>query len=445
MAIKKLTTDDFIKKAKEIHGDKYDYSKVKYIDYNTKVCIICSEHGEFWQKPNVHLQGGGCQICASISRKIKRSLNTTEFIKKAKEIHGDKYDYSKVEYLNNRTKICIICPTHGEFCQTPLGHLHGNGCLQCAIENRTEKENFIDKAKKLYGDKYDYSKVEYVNSKTKVCIICPEHGEFWITPNNFLRGHNCNGKHTNKLTLEEFNKRAKEIHGDKYDYSKVDYKNIDSKICIICPEHGEFWQVPANHLRGKGCPKCSKSALKDNISFINEVKEIHGDKYDYSKVNYKGNKTKVCIICPEHGEFWQTPSSHLNGNGCPSCNNSILENEIFKQLKNNNFEFIREKTFKWLKNGKGQQRLDFFLTDYNIAIECQGEQHFNVNNFFGGIKGLLSTQYRDYLKYEKCKTHKIKLIYYIPYEYEKYENAFYEDKKCFKQSEELIKFIKENV
>ena len=166
-------------------------------------------------------------------------------------------------------------------------------------------------------------------------------------------------------------------------------------------------------LRGKGCPKCSKSALKDNISFINEVKEIHGDKYDYSKVNYKGNKTKVCIICPEHGEFWQTPSSHLNGNGCPSCNNSILENEIFKQLKNNNFEFIREKTFKWLKNGKGQQRLDFFLTDYNIAIECQGEQHFNVNNFFGGIKGLLSTQYRDYLKYEKCKTHKIKLIYYL--------------------------------
>ena len=445
MGRKRLTTEKFIEKAREIHGDKYDYSKVKYVDYNTKVCIICPVHGEFQQKPNSHLQGCGCQKCSSLLRDNENRLTTDEFIKRAREIHGDKYGYSKFIYNGYDVKSCIICPEHGEFWQRPQGHLHGSGCPLCANERRRGNKEFIDKAKTIYGDKYDYSKVNYVNSKTKVCIICPEHGEFWITPNNFLRGHNCNGKTTSKLTTDDFIKRAKEIHKNKYDYTKVKYVNSRTKVCIICPEHGEFWQTPYNHVRGKGCPMCSVNALKTKESFIKKATEVHYNKYDYSKLDYRGNKKKVCIICPEHGEFWQSPSYHLSGGGCPSCNNSALENEIFKSLKNNNFNFVREKTFKWLKNGKGQQRLDFYLVDYNIAIECQGEQHFKVNSFFGGIEGLLSTQYRDYVKYEKCKKHKINILYYIPYDYEEYRNIFYEDKFCFKNNVELINFVKENV
>ena len=131
-----------------------------------------------------------------------------------------------------------------------------------------------------------------------------------------------------KLTTENFIERANKIHGNKYDYSKVKYVNNSTKICIICPEHGEFWQTPSNHLAGKGCIKCRHVKVgnirrKTLKSFIDEAKSIHGNKYDYSKMDYITAEKKVCIICPEHGEFWQNPSSHLNGAGCPKCNGGI--------------------------------------------------------------------------------------------------------------------------
>ena len=128
------------------------------------------------------------------------------------------------------------------------------------------------------------------------------------------------------LTTESFIEKAKKVHGDKYDYSKVEYKNCKTKVCIICPKHGEFWQEARQHLSGRGCPECKRkkcgSSQKSNIKdFINKAKEVHGNKYDYSKVEYKNSKTKVCIICPEHGEFWQRPYVHLLGQGCPKCGN----------------------------------------------------------------------------------------------------------------------------
>ena len=127
--MKKLSTEEWIQKAKKVHGDKYDYSKVKYYNAHTKVCIICPIHGEFWQTPASHLMGNACPKCGG-----KTKLNTDKFIHRAKEIHGDKYDYSKVEYINATTKVCIICPIHGEFWQTPAKHLSGKGCKKCGIE-----------------------------------------------------------------------------------------------------------------------------------------------------------------------------------------------------------------------------------------------------------------------------------------------------------------------
>ena len=314
---KKMTTEEFIRRAKEVHGDKYDYSKAEYVNNSTKICIICPEHGEFWQTPANHLQGKGCEKCV----RPNSGLTTEEFIRKAKEVHGDKYDYSKVEYVNGQTKLCIICPQHGEFWQKPLDHLKGNGCPRCIGRGQTI-EDFLKKAKEVHGDKYDYSKVKYVNQSTKLCIICPQHGEFWQKPLDHLNGKGCpkcGGRV--QLTTEEFIKKAREIHGDKYDYSRTEYVNAKTAVCIICPIHGEFWQMPYNHLSGKGCLKCGGRNQLTTEEFICKAKEIHGDKYDYSKVKYVNITTKVCIICPKHGEFWQRPSHHLIGKGCRKCAN----------------------------------------------------------------------------------------------------------------------------
>lgn len=190
---------------------------------------------------------------------------------------------------------------------------------------------FVSEAKKVHGDKYDYSNVQYNGSKSKVEIICQVHGSFWQQPTSHLSGIGCpkcgriNASNKNKLTNEEFIAKARQVHGDYYDYSKVDYVNIKNKVCIICPVHGEFWQQANSHLNGEGCVKCSyvyrgKLQSLTTDEFIRRAKEIHGNKYDYSKVEYINYTTKVCIICPIHGEFWQTPSGHINAKqGCQKC------------------------------------------------------------------------------------------------------------------------------
>jgi len=278
------------------------------------------------------------------------------------------------------------------------------------------KEIFIEKAKNVHGNKYDYSKVEYIDNKTKVCIICPEHGEFWQRPDNHLHGAGCYkcgrnimGKKQTKNT-EMFINESRKIHGDKYDYSKVKYISCFEKVCIICPEHGEFWQRPANHLQGQECPLCSKP-VHDTDTFIKEANKVHGNKYEYSKAEYSYNKTKVCIICPEHGEFWQTPHAHLNGQGCPYCKESKLEKEIENLLTENKIHFIkqcRKDTLEWI----GRLSLDFYLPEYKVAIECQGRQHFEIDEYFGGNNGFKLQIERDNEKYVKCKNNGVKLLYY---------------------------------
>nr|DAK04438.1 MAG TPA: restriction enzyme [Bacteriophage sp.] len=413
---KTSTKEDFIKKAREIHGQKYDYSKVEYVNNKTKVCINCREHGEFWQVPSNHIQGNNCPECAKIARSDSRRLSKEDFIKKAREKHKDKYDYSKVNYVNCETKVCIICtePEHGEFWQIPSSHLNGNGCPKCGGCYVQTKEEFIIKAKEIHGDKYDYSKVEYVNNKTKVCINCREHGEFWQTPNAHLSGQGCSkcsGKYS--PTKEEWIASARKVHGDKYDYSKVDYVNNATKVCIICPEHGVFKQAPYNHTQGQGCPTCGQIVRSDSnryslSDFIAEARKIHCDKYDYSKVDYVNSKTKVCIICPEHGKFLQVPSQHLIGQGCPKCNLSHLERSVMNYLDEHGFTYDYQKRFDWL----GRQSLDFYLPDYNVGIECQGGQHFFPVERFGGDKAFKNTLERDKRKKALCEEHDIKLLYF---------------------------------
>ena len=312
----RLTTEKFIQKAKAVHEDRYDYSKVEYVDYKTEVTIICPDHGDFPQVPTYHLAGNGCQDCGGT-----RKLTPEKFIEKAKAIHGDRYDYSQVQYVNNSTEVTIICRDHGPFQQRPIKHLIGRGCDDCGGTKKLTTDTFIEKAKAVHGDRYDYSQVKYVDNKTDVTIICRDHGPFPQAPNSHLSGRGCGDCAENKpLTTETFIEKVKLVHGNRYDYSCVNYVNNSTKVTIICPDHGPFPQTPAIHLRGGACDDCAGNKPLTTKTFVEKAKAVHGNRYDYSQVAYVSTHTEVTIICPDHGDFPQIPYSHIYiETGCPDC------------------------------------------------------------------------------------------------------------------------------
>lgn len=317
---KKLTQEEFIEKAKLKHGDKYDYSNMIYINANLKVKIICKEHGEFEQRAYNHLTKG-CIKCYFNSRKS----NTIDFIKKSVDIHGDKYDYSLVNYSSCTKKVIIICKYHGKFLQTPNNHLNKQGCYKC--KNNLQKSNlddFIKKSVDIHGDKYDYSKVNYVNIRTDVIIICKKHGEFLQKPTKHMNGQGCMKCKIDKntLTTDEFIQKSIDIHGDKYDYSSVDYKYTNRKVIIICKEHGTFLQTPMTHLRGTGCPKCgSKFGIMENkwldsFNIKKEYRQIRIGRYTVD-----GYDPVTNTIYEFNGDFWH---------GNPNRYDSSALNKVIK-------------------------------------------------------------------------------------------------------------------
>ena len=190
---------------------------------------------------------------------------------------------------------------------------------------------FKEKASKIHDGKYNYDLVNYTKARDKVIIICPEHGEFTKTPNKHLAGQGCPDcarKRTGALltkSFDDFLAKANELHSKKYTYLKETYTNSKEKMTIICPVHGEFLMGPDKHLnRGSGCPECAKLLVgnanrKSTDAFLLDAKVAHGDRYDYSKVVYHDARTNITIICPEHGEFEQTPGNHLSGKGFRHC------------------------------------------------------------------------------------------------------------------------------
>lgn len=269
-------------------------------------------------------------------------LNTEEYVKRAIEFHGNKYDYSKVNYTGFHDSIVIICPKHGEFSQRASDHLR-YGCKKCGIERskngtRSTKEKFVSKANVAHNNKYDYSKINYVNSKTK--------------------------------------------------------------ITIICPIHGEFEQTPTKHLYS-GCRKCAGNVKYTTTEFVDAANKIHSNKYDYGLVRYENITTKVLIKCDEHGVFKQTPHHHLSGKGCPTCNSSSVGERIIKEfLDENGIKYEREKTFKGCKYKK-LLRFDFYVPKINLVVEYDGPQHFKSVSKFGS-DNLIMTQRRDKIKNEYC-------------------------------------------
>ena len=241
---------------------------------------------------------------------------------------------------------------------------------------------FISKAYKIHKNRYDYSKVNYINAKTKITIICREHGDFQQTPSNHLSNYNCQKCAKNfQLDTDSFIEKAINIHNDKYDYSKVNYINADTQIIIICREHGEFTQIPDFHINRKcGCPKCANNKV-DLSDFIKRANKMHGNKYDYSKVEYVNNRKHVIIICKKHGEFYQTPDIHINHNcGCPNCINKT-EYKFYEKIKEIYPTIKRQYKVEWCKN-KLCLPFDFAIEELKIIIELDGEQHFTqVSNW----------------------------------------------------------------
>jgi len=281
-------------------------------------------------------------------------------------------------------------------------------------KNRTTEE-FINIAKSIHGDKYDYSKASYINQKSKVTLICPTHGEFVIEAryhilDNKIGCKKCSIDLKRNANKEVFIKKASEIHRSKYDYSLIDYKNSKSKVKIICPNHGVFEQTPGGHLVG-GCLKCglkktSESHVYDTGEFIKKSTLTHGNKYDYSKVNYKKSNLKITIICHKHGDFTQKPNNHIQGKGCPKCRRSLGEETIDKFLMSKGVKFEVQKTFDGCKN-KRKLRFDFYLTEKNVCIEYHGDQHYNPKNHIGGQEGYDYITKNDKIKKEFCKKNNI--------------------------------------
>ena len=436
----KYTTEEIVKQFKLKHGNKFNYSKVKYVNAKTKVTIICKEHGDFEQSPDKHKRGNrcplcsgkgktpemsikefnrvfsdtydyslsvfktsvdkieiicsihgsffktpekhrigqGCQKCAEILRVSKRKSNITDVINEFEKSHGNYFDYNKVEYVTTDTKVIITCPAHGDFKQTPAKHISGKGCPKCSGRNLTEKDILL-LFRNTHGDKYHYEFSEDLSIKAKVRISCPKHGVFLQTIDSHKHGSGCTQCGIEKNTdlkrrdISELISKFRTIHGDEYDYSKVDYSSMHGKIEIGCPVHGPFFQMPSGHLSGKGCHKCAGRGLSVK-EYIIRYKEVHGNRYDYSKIKTIDKvKDKIEIGCKVHGVFRQTADSHFQGVGCPFC---TLTPQSKQELMIN---FELQQFFPKI-NPRGYKTrvdgklwsIDIYLPSVNLGIEFDG-------------------------------------------------------------------------
>jgi hypothetical protein len=365
--MKKL--NNFLSKAKVIHGDKYDYSLVDYTNNKSGVTIVCPIHGDFKQTPDKHINAKqGCPRCSP-----NHKLTLNDFIKISNSTHNNTYDYSKSIYINANTNIEIICSKHGPYYQRASVHMSGGGCPKCIGWNKNN-DDVIQSLIEIHGDKYDYSKSKYINANSPIRINCKEHGIFEQTYNTHKNGHGCPKCAGRNKTTHDFIEQSKIIHGDKYDYGQINYSKSSDKILITCLIHGNFRQTPANHLQGQGCPKCKGVSIiekktKTKEQFIEEAKIIHGDKYDYSNIEYIHCKNKIKIMCSLHGYFEQVPDSHLQGCGCPKCGLTFdkLEGQIREFITNLDIKIIEKD-----RNIINPLELDIFIPTHNIAIELNG-------------------------------------------------------------------------
>lgn len=406
---------------------------------------------------------------------MKKKYTNDKLLKLYKEKDGDIIDYSQIDFNNcdEKGRIKFICPKHGEYWQRPYAHIT-KGCKKCAMEALFERQrlrtielgkNFIKLAKEQFKDLFSYDKTleTYKGGKHKCTVHCNKHNiDFEVYPISHLRKNGCCPMCESERKRERL-KKGIEAHIDdfnriynfKYDYTKFRelgyYKNQSDIITVICPLHGEFKISIKSHKRGLECPICTKERVKNERmltfeEFVKRANDVHKHKYIYNE--YNGQFQKMNIWCPNtyangevHGYFSQTAHNHLAGNGCPKCKKSKLEEEVLIALQTKKITCEHFKTFQWL----GRQSIDVFLPNYNIAIECQGIQHFKPIQFGGIDIGKAEHLFninigRDIKKKKLCFENNIKLVYFLDEKNAKYLN---EDDIYFTNVEELINYILE--
>ena len=365
---KRLTLEDFISRSQEVHGNRYDYSRVVYLDARTKVIIICHTHGRYEQAPHKHMSGQGCHRCSGCGKKT-----TEEFIEDAQSVHGNRYDYSMVKYTGAHNGVDIICNTHGPFSILPANHTNQkSGCPTCSGNVAKTTNEFIKDARLVHGDRYDYSMVKYTMSSGYVDVVCKSHGVFGIIAHNHLSGHGCKAcavdanADVRRITRDDFITRANRVHDGYYDYDGIiDITGARNKVLIGCPTHGEFVQIPDKHLSGQGCPRCSHRISRPSIEWLDslgipddpEHREVGGLVGRYIADGYDPETNTVYEF---HGDYWH---------GNPQIYESSDINPTTKTTYGQLYQKTIEKKSKF--TAQGFAYVEIWETDWQSMINCR--------------------------------------------------------------------------
>lgn len=399
--MRKLTQEQAVGDFKKKHGERYDYSRVVYVNAKVHVIIGCPKHGWFEQAPTSHRDGKGCSKCGHFVSSQKQTTHPKKLIEDFIAVHGNRYDYSRVDASSQ--KIVIGCKEHGWFEQDKHEHKIGSGCSKCGTLSRIAKRRcnppkykprrniakLIDELKTVHDDRYDYSKINAETKGRKITVGCPEHGWFIQNISDHRRGSKCPecSKENGRMLRSRDQKSAidsfKTVHGNRYDYSRVQYSSSTTKVTIGCSVHGWFEQLPSNHQKGQGCYKCgviqrSKSKKMTLEEFISKSRTKHEDKYDYSLVDLQSNNLsdKVKIICPNHGIFLQDAQIHMLKSGCKQCAN---------KYNGDNYKFTQEQ-FIEKATAKHGDTYDYSKTVYTYArkkviVTCRTHGDFEQEAF----------------------------------------------------------------
>lgn len=373
------------------------------------------------------------------SRWDKLRKTTEQFVADAQERHGERYDYSLVDYFNSITPVTIICPAHGVFPQKPDGHLRGQGCARCAREQprrparKSTKAGFIERATAKHPTEgYDYSQVVYVDQNTPVTIICPTHGVFPQKPylhlsrsprwDGYCGCPRCGAERAgnrNRRSHAEFLRAALNRHGDRYGYSQATYRGMDHPVTIVCREHGPFEQTAGNHTKGQGCRQCQIDGYKlTATAYIERIADVYDQLYEYPDLSrFVLASDRVRVQCPDHGRFDVNSRTHLEGrSGCPGCKQfgSRFERGIQRVLEHAGIEFETQWTHPSLKHRR-LLRFDFMLPKLHTLIEFDGAFHFKPIRMPGqtweaAVRTFEETRRRDQIKSRWAQAHGWNLV-----------------------------------
>lgn len=358
----RYSLDEILEKFNILHPD-YKYDITYYINNKQRINVICNIGHNFETSIDYHLKGAKCPYCSGFKKSNEYILNELNII------HSNKYKYHNLDFnsIKKADKIQIICNEHGVFKQSYKHHYNGSGCPKCANVFKKDSKLFIEELKKM-DNTLNYGQVEYINNKTNINIICPKHGAFMITPNQIINqvreGRQiCVECYSYNKRFDAFLEKANNKYNNKYLY--YDFVDNKKKMRIVDKETGfEYNQVPNNHIN------CDYFYNKSDIDkFIKKSKEVHGDKYDYSKVEYINHKCKIKLICDKFHEFEQIVDNHLRGAGCPKCNRfDIKENSLYEFIKEN-YDGQIITSNRNILDGK---ELDIYLPELNLAFEFNG-------------------------------------------------------------------------